>query len=292
MQLRSLRYFVEIARSGSFTAAAQKLFVSQPTLSRTIAELEDEFGEVLVNRTTRRVTLTAKGTLLYQRACAILALVDGTRREMTSASLTGTLTIAAAETPAVELVTQAVTKLLDEEPAVTVNLVSANAVTAAADLRSGFADFGVFNLPADLEGFDHLPLPAANRWGILTRKDGPLAGKTGVTPSDLKPLPLFVSGQRKMDARLNAWLGAGIDSLRIRGTYNLLYNAALAVRSGAHVLCIEGVARLDDDLMFLPLMPEVRNGVVLAWPRTTAGHALTEAFLTRIKALLDAPAGA
>lgn len=95
-----------------------------------------------------------------------------------------------------------------------------------------------------------------------------------------------------MDARLNAWLGAGIDSLRIRGTYNLLYNAALAVRSGAHVLCIEGVARLDDDLMFLPLMPEVRNGVVLAWPRTAAGHALTEAFLTRIKALLDAPAGA
>lgn len=152
MQLRSLRYFVEIARSGSFTAAAQKLFVSQPTLSRTIAELEDEFGEVLVNRTTRRVTLTAKGTLLYQRACAILALVDGTRREMTSASLTGTLTIAAAETPAVELVTQAVTKLLDEEPAVTVNLVSANAVTAAADLRSGFADLGSSTFPRTLKG--------------------------------------------------------------------------------------------------------------------------------------------
>lgn len=286
MQFRALRYFVEIARCKSFTAAAAKLFVSQPTLSRTVAELEDEFGELLFNRSTRHLSLTPKGTLLYQRACAILALIDGTRREMTTAALSGTLTIVAAETPAMALVAKASTALLKAEPAVSIDLKSANAVDAAADLRAGFADFGVFNLPADLDGFDHIPLPYVNRWGVLTRRDGPLAQHTEATPSDLLGLDLYVSGQRRMDARLNSWLGASVDSLKIRGTYNLLYNAELAVRRGAHALCIDGVAHLDDEVMFLPLSPSVCGGVVLAWPQTAVKRALTDAFLAEIRKVL------
>lgn len=289
MQLRALRYFVEIARCKSFTAAASKLFVSQPTLSRTIADLEEEFGELLFDRTTRHLSLTAKGTLFYQRACAILALVDGTRREMTANALTGTLTISAAETPAMALVCKAVMALLKREPAVSIDIKSANAVDAAADLRAGYADFGVFNLPADLEGFDHIVLPFSNRWGVLTQRDGPLSGLDCVTASDLLQLDLYVSGQRRMDAQFNSWLGTSLDSLKIRGKYNLLYNAELAVRQGAHALCIEGVAHLDEKIMFLPLSPSIQSGVVLAWPQSAVKRALSDAFLSEIKKLL-APA--
>ncbi|MDO4937825.1 MAG: LysR family transcriptional regulator, partial [Sutterellaceae bacterium] len=55
MELRALRYFVEVVRQKSYTTAAQKLFVTQPTLSRQVADLEDELGEKLLERTTRSV---------------------------------------------------------------------------------------------------------------------------------------------------------------------------------------------------------------------------------------------
>ena len=74
MELRSLRYFVEVVRQKSYTAAAQKLFVTQPTLSRQVTDLEEELGQVLLERTTRRIVLTEKGSLFYRRAVSILVL--------------------------------------------------------------------------------------------------------------------------------------------------------------------------------------------------------------------------
>lgn len=62
MDLKVLRSFVEIAREQSFTAAAEKLSVTQPTLSRQIADLEEELGQKLFERTTRSLELTEKGT--------------------------------------------------------------------------------------------------------------------------------------------------------------------------------------------------------------------------------------
>ena len=98
MDLKSLRYFVEIARQKSFTAAAEKLFVTQPTLSRQIADLEDELGHKLFDRSTRRIELTEKGIYLFRQAQAILSLVEKTKLEaMSSQDLAGDLTISAGD---------------------------------------------------------------------------------------------------------------------------------------------------------------------------------------------------
>ena len=76
-------------------------------------------------------------------------------------------------------------------------------------------------------------------------------------------------------------------SLRIRGTYNLLYNASLLVRSGAHVLCIGGILPEDDDVMFLPLQPILTTE---AWPPLAIKSPLTQLFLKALNAAVDADA--
>ena len=76
MQFRSLQYFVEVARSGSFYAAAKSLGISQQGLSRSISALEEELGVALLERGRRGVALTGKGELLLEYACKIMDLHD------------------------------------------------------------------------------------------------------------------------------------------------------------------------------------------------------------------------
>ena len=101
MELRQLRYLVALARDLSFTTAAARSNVAQPALSRQIRRLEEELGTVLVDRTSRRVQMTAAGQQLADRAIVILDQIEAARLEVTRASqlLTGHLAIGATQTP-------------------------------------------------------------------------------------------------------------------------------------------------------------------------------------------------
>ena len=284
MDLKVLRSFVEIAREQSFTAAAEKLSVTQPTLSRQIADLEEELGQKLFERTTRSLELTEKGHFLFRRAQDILALVDRTKLEaMTTEGLAGDIRISAAETPAVGIVAEAVQRFQEKYPRVRCHFVSADALTAAEHLRSGLSQFGVFNMPCRLDGFEYIRLPRENRWGVLTRRDGILAGKTFVTPEDLKRL--YVSKQRGVENRIGGWLNYSFSKLRVVGTYNLLYNASLVVRAGGNALCLDGIVPPDDDIVFLPFQPAFLTDVVLAWSSASQKQTITEEFLKTLRSL-------
>lgn len=286
MDLKVLRSFVEIAREQSFTAAAEKLSVTQPTLSRQIADLEEELGQKLFERTTRSLELTEKGHFLFRRAQDILALVDRTKLEaMTTEELAGDIRISAAETPAVGIVAEAVQRFQEKYPRVRCHFVSADALTAAEHLRVGLSQFGVFNMPCRLDGFEYIRLPQENRWGVLTRREGILAGKTFVTPEDLKRLPLYVSKQRGVENRIGGWLNYSFSKLRVVGTYNLLYNASLVVRAGGNALCLDGIVPPDDDIVFLPFQPAFLTDVVLAWSSASQKQTITEEFLKTLRSL-------
>lgn len=76
MELKALKYFKAIVEEGSFTAAAEALHLTQPTLSRQIAQLESELGNDLIIRSGRNTELTENGRLLYSYACQIVGLSD------------------------------------------------------------------------------------------------------------------------------------------------------------------------------------------------------------------------
>jgi DNA-binding transcriptional LysR family regulator len=82
MELRVLRYFLEVAREENITAAAESLHITQPTLSKQLMDLEDELGKKLFIRGKRRITLTEDGMLLRKRASEIIELVEKTETEL------------------------------------------------------------------------------------------------------------------------------------------------------------------------------------------------------------------
>ena len=88
MEFRVLKYFLMVAREESITRAAERLHITQPTLSRQMAELEKEMGVPLLVRGGRKIELTSEGLLLRRRAEEILNLVDKTEMEVTPVSYT------------------------------------------------------------------------------------------------------------------------------------------------------------------------------------------------------------
>ena len=81
MEIRVLRYFLTVVREESITRAAEVLHITQPTLSRQLAQMEEQMGVKLFVRRTRKITLTNEGVLLRRRAEEILELVDKTAKE-------------------------------------------------------------------------------------------------------------------------------------------------------------------------------------------------------------------
>ncbi|WP_049046092.1 LysR family transcriptional regulator [Aeromonas hydrophila] len=82
MDIRALRYFVELVREQSFTRASEKLFVTQPTISKMIRNMEEELGQPLLSRAGRRFTLTDSGRVLFNRAQTILAEMQQLEAEL------------------------------------------------------------------------------------------------------------------------------------------------------------------------------------------------------------------
>ena len=134
--MRVLRYFLEIAREGNMTHAAQRLHISQPTLSRQIKELEEELGKKLFTRSNYSVSLTEEGMLLRKRAEDILAMADKTIEEFHTLDEVygGDIRIGCAESSGITPFIQVLQKLIKHIPA------SATTFTVAAPKpsRSGW----------------------------------------------------------------------------------------------------------------------------------------------------------
>ena len=136
MELRTLRYFVTVVREGSITAAAKSLHVTQPTLSRQLAALEDELGHLLYQRNRKGIELTEQGVILRRYAESILALADKAEEEIAlpTHSIAGKGAISPpARLQAMELVAEAMKRTSAAYPGITFELYS-----APADLMDNF----------------------------------------------------------------------------------------------------------------------------------------------------------
>ena len=98
MEIDQLRHFLKVAEMANFTKAAQVVGLSQPALSRSIARLEEELGQPILDRQTRQVVLTEAGELLAERAKQIIALADDTRAQITDDGQTGRIRLASIPT--------------------------------------------------------------------------------------------------------------------------------------------------------------------------------------------------
>lgn len=272
MELRTLRYFLAVAREENITRAAEQLHLTQPNLSRQLKELEEELGTTLFLRGGRKITLTEEGVILRKRAEEMAELEEKTRTEITSAveNITGDLWIGCAETDAMRLLIRAMKALREAHPDIRIHLISGNAEIVKERLERGLLDFGVFIEPGDLRKYDFIRLPIVDIWGLLMRKDSPLAEKKSIAPKDLRGLPLICSHQDLVRNELSGWMGGDYDRLDLVATYSLVYNASLMVEEGlGYALSLDKIIPTTEDrpLCFRPLEPRLEAGISIAWKK-------------------------
>lgn len=274
MEIRVLEYFLAVAREQNITAAAEALHISQPALSRQLKNLEEELGKQLLIRGvkgSRKVLLTEEGMILRKRAEEILSLVQKTEKEITLSdeAIAGNVFIGAGETEAVRLFAKTAMSLRQKYPDIRYNISSGNAEHVLEYLDKGLIDFGLLFVEVDPQKYEWMPVPARDIWGVLMRKDAPLAEKEYILPEDLWDKPLIVSQQRGNDSELNRWLQKGETEWNIVATYNLIYNASLLVDEGlGYALCFDGLINTNgSNLCFRPLAPQLEASCFIVWKR-------------------------
>lgn len=300
MELRVLNYFLTIAREQSFSAAAKSLHLSQPTLSTQIKALEEELGKPLLIRNfrgSRRIQLTEEGFRLKKRAEEIFALVRMTQKEIAlpNEDISGDVYIGMGESHIIRHFAQAAKHLNQKHPHVQYHLLSGNADFVQEHLDRGLIDFGVIYSPVDPNEYHCIKIPFHDTWGVLMRKDDPLAQKTSITPNDLRERPLILSTPRAEDwpaSILSDWFGEEVSKLQVVATYNLLFNASLLVEEGlGYAISFDRLINVSGDspLCFRPLHPPRIAEASIIWKRYQVLSKAAEAFLCELKNILLLP---
>lgn len=291
MELRVLNYFVATAQELNMTRAAQKLLVSQPALSRQIADLEDELGVKLFNRQPRHLTLTPAGQYLYEQAKEILTLASKTKSNLqSSAVISGDLTIAAGESFAMQRLMNIVSNIIRDYPTVKIHILSGDYEFAERRLNTGAVDFAVIigNLP--LDNYASLQLPEKDTWGVLMTKDDPLAKKSAITAEDLVGRNVLNSQQAENRKYFDSWFGNYKEQINIIGTVNLNFNGTLLVKNKAAImLTLDKPANISDEsnLTFRPITPMLKQPVTVIWKRETNLSSVADLFLNHLRASID-----
>lgn len=275
MELRVLQYFLAVAREQNISSAAESLHLSQPTLSTQLKALEEELGKQLLIRGTkgsRKVLLTEEGMLLRKRTEEILELVRMTEREISLSDevIAGDVYIGTGESDMIRIFARAAKRIQEKYPDIHFHILSGNSAFVKEHLDRGLIDFGVVYSPVDTTVYSSIKVPIRDTWGVLMRKDSPLAQKDVIQPQDLWDKPLILSAQKTDAWPMSSWFGQDITRLNIVATYNLVFNASLLVEEGlGYAVCFDKLINVSGDskLCFRPLSPKMKAEASIFWKR-------------------------
>lgn len=291
MELRVLQYFLAVAREQSIVRAAESLHLSQPTLSTQIKAMEESLGKQLLIRGTkgsRKITLTEEGMILRKRAEEILNLVQKTEREISGSDriIAGDVYIGTGETDAVRFIAKAARELYQTYPGIHYHIASGNAQFVMEQLDKGLIDFGIVLGFSDRTKYHFIDLPFKDTWGVLMRKDSPLAEKESVQPDDLWDKPLILSQQDDNHKALADWMQKEMSELEIVATYNLLFNASLMVEEGlGYAVGLDKIINTSGSsrLLFRPLAPKRETSMSIIWKKYQIFSKASEKFIQMMK---------
>ncbi|WP_127848842.1 LysR family transcriptional regulator [Lacticaseibacillus hulanensis] len=291
MELRLLEYFLAIESAGSISAAAQRLHITQPKLSRQLKGLEDELGAPLFTRTSHGLTPTQAGLYLKTRAQEILTLTAQTEQTFVNQHnelFSGNINIGAVEADSSHALAEELVKFTQEYPAVTFDLFTGTSDDLFDRLDKGLLDVALLLEPVNTDKYDHLTLAHTERWGLVVSVDAPLAKKPVIEPVDLAGIPLIISGRADVQQLLSQWAHAELTRLNVVGHFNLIFNVLPLIEYGnLAALTIEGVidSGTNAGVRFIPFSPRVQTHTVLAWRKHRLQTPATTAFIKRFNRL-------
>jgi DNA-binding transcriptional LysR family regulator len=241
MELRQLRYFVAVAEEGNISRAAQKIFLTQPALSRQIKALEEEIGQCLLERQAHSIRLTSTGETLLHEARELLKHADQVLERVRAARQGVQLRIGYAPSFASGLLSEAVAIFAQKHPNARVELFDLSTKEILSGLENDTLDVALTVGPdRDAHGFKWTPLLRPS-WQLAVHRNHPLARRPTVTPSEAVRGPLLAYCQRDYPEYWNIitdWLREHQQRPIIAGEYDGVNSLLAAVESGLGVAIV------------------------------------------------------
>ncbi len=281
MELRVLNYFLAIAREENFTKAANMLHVTQPTLSRQIADLEQELGVKLFVRSNHNIILTEDGMILKRRAQEILSLADKTKRDFLQKdeALSGTISIGSGEFRSTKYLAKIIAEFHKKYPDVKYEIYSGNAGNIRDYIERGLLDLGLMSEPIDVRKYNFVNMPINEQWGIFVPLNSSLSEKSSISPEDLVGMSVITATGDFNQSRIGKWLGDYKDQVEIVATANLPYNEAVLSQENIGVMLSIKLNCTYENLRFIPLSPVLEVSTALAWKKDQTFPTATSEFL-------------
>ena len=285
MELRILKYFLMVAKEENITKAAHLLYITQPTLSRQLAQLEEDLGVKLFKRSNHKVLLTEEGKLLQRRAEEIVILTEKTKKELSydKESVVGEISIGCGEFLSMDELAQLLSEFQEIYPNVRFDIYSGTAEDIAYKMNQGLLDMGLMFDFINKEKYNFIRLKRKEEWGILVRKDNELAQKKNILPENIKDLPLIITRNPLIQSELANWMGISTGKLNIKSTYTLIYNAAMMVKNNMGVAVCLRLENKFDNLKFIPFYKGAPSRTILAWKPYPKYSAATKEFIKFIE---------
>jgi DNA-binding transcriptional LysR family regulator len=248
MDLRQLEIIRAIADTGSFTAAGEKLHVSQSAISRQILLLEEELGEPVFHRIGRRIRITPAGESLLHLSNRVFQDLDETVSAISDKqeSLRGTMRLVGGMTVCLYVFPALLAEVRRAHPNLDLKITVGSAERSIAMLRSGAGDLGLITLP--VEASDLVSVPVLREELLLvTYPAHPLARKRPITPADLtrQPFILFETGSITRRIVDEFFMRERIEAQIVMETENVEIIKAM-VRHGLGISIIPWVAAAAD----------------------------------------------
>ena len=287
MEIRTLRYFLAVAREENMTRAAEQLHVTQPTLSKTLKALEEELGKKLFTRHSFSIRLTEEGVLLRNYAEDLVSMADKIAREfVTLDDITGgDIYLGLAESYQIRTLARAIKEFQRQYPELHYHITSGDTEQVTEKLDKGLLDFAVLVETPDNTKYETLIFPHADVWGLVFPADDPLKKKKTITVDDLIGLPLFCSEQSWRND-IPRWCGDRMKELRLEGSFRLSYNGSMFAREGlGYLLTFDRLINTSSDsgLVFRPLSPTLENELYLIWKKYQMLSPIAERFLKHLQ---------
>lgn len=287
MEVRELRYFLEVARNENMTKAAQRLHITQPTLSRTLKSLEDELGKKLFIRHSFKIELTDEGMLLRKRAEDVVSMVDKILTEFHYIDdiTGGDIYFGLAESYNIRSLAKQIKEFKKIYPNLHYHMTSGYTELVTEKLDKGLLDFTILVEEPDPSKYEYIQLEDADIFGLIMPSHCPLALKESIEFDDLIGLPLFISEQSWQND-IPRWCGKRIAELTLEGFFRLSYNASLFTKEGlGYLITFDHLIDTSEKsgLTFRPLSPRLECPMYVIWKKNQILSPIASRFLNSLK---------
>jgi DNA-binding transcriptional LysR family regulator len=287
MEIRTLRYFLAVAREENMTRAAEVLHVTQPTLSKALKSLEEELGKKLFTRHSFSIRLTEEGVLLRNRAEDLVSMADKIEQEFISLDdiSGGELYLGLAESYQIRYLAQVIKDFKTRYPNLHYHITSGDTEQIADKLDKGLLDFLVLAELPDSRKYEYLAFPERDVWGLVIPQGDPLSERDVIRADDLAGLPMFCSEQA-WNGDIKRWFGNSFSKMKLEGSFRLSYNGSVFVQEGlGYLLTFRHLidTSTESGLVFRPLEPALETTLYIAWNKYQTFTPIAERFLQQLK---------